>query len=42
MAGFGSGPFGNFSFGRADFGREVVIDTFPREYLEGDAERGSP
>lgn len=35
--GFGHGRFGSFPFGRADFGDEVVIRSFPDAYLE-DAE----
>lgn len=38
--GFGHYSFGHFPMGRADFGEDVVIRSFPEEYLEGDSERG--
>jgi len=42
MSGFGGGPFGQFPFGRTNFGVETVITPFPEDYLEGDEERGAP
>lgn len=32
--GFGHYPFGHFPFGHADYGHDVVVRSFPEEYLE--------
>lgn len=42
MSGFGHGPFGHFPFGHTNYGKEVIIDPFPSDYLKGDEARGAP
>jgi Phage tail protein (Tail_P2_I) len=39
--GFGHGPFGSGPFGSSDLAEQLIIKSFPAEYLEGDSENGN-